>query len=319
MQYQNSVAQPREELTDVIMEGITQDDQFVGLKLLPPAPLSLPTGHVPKITIAQGDLLRATGKTREYGTSFDRWQSAITDYSITLVQQAEDVQIPDEQNLIYEDYFAFESVYAKEAANRLLRSVELDVSATVFSTTNFDYNNGTYAYSAANISTITPVLDIHTAIRLVKTRGESPNTIVFPGTIYDRVRQSADMKSFIAGSVNPGARVSPDTIQAAFSSQGIKQVLVAEAYVNQSQSLTNNSINPIMPLSYIFVGAVQSGQLQSGGVGRTFYWEKEGPLLNVTSYRDEVKKSNVIRAMKTTSSAITNVRAGTLIATQVTS
>ena len=127
------------------------------------------------------------------------------------------------------------------------------------------------------------------------------------------------MKSFIAGSVNPGARVSPDTIQAAFSSQGIKQVLVAEAYVNQSQSLTNNSINPIMPLSYIFVGAVQSGQLQSGGVGRTFYWEKEGPLLNVTSYRDEVKKSNVIRAMKTTSSAITNVRAGTLIATQVTS
>jgi hypothetical protein len=318
MIYQNAVAAPREELTDVIMEGTTSQDQFQGLKLLPAAPLRLPTGHVPKITIAKGDLMRATRKKRTPGSNFDRWQSAIEDYSITLVQTSEEVSLPDEQTLIYEDYFAFESVYAMEAGNRLLRGHELDVAGAIINTTNFDTNNGTVAYSAANIATITPTLDIITAIRLIKGRGERPNTVLFPGTIYDRVRQSADMKSFVAGSINPGARVTQSTIQAALADQGIEQVLVADAYVNQSQSTKNNSINPVFPLTHIFVGCCKPGQLQVGGVGRTFYWEKEGPLLNVSSYRDETKKSNVIRAMKTTLAAITNTRAGTLVATQVT-
>ena len=322
MQYQNAVAEPREELTDVIMEGVTDDDQFVALKILPAAPLRLSQAHVPKITIAKGDLMRATQKTRKPGALFDRWQSAIDDHTITLLQDAEEVQLPDEQLLTYEDYFAFESVYAKEAANRLLRSVEIDGESAIFNTGNFDANNGTQPYSAANIAgstPITPVLDIITAIRLIKGRGEKPNTILFPGTIYDRVRQSADMKSFVAGSVNPGAIVTPDTIQMAFKSMGITQVLVSDAYVNQSQATKNNSINPIFPLTYIFVGCAKGGQLQVGGVGRTFYWEKEGPLMNVTSYRDEPRKSNIIRAMKTTLSDITNTRAGTLIGTQVTS
>jgi hypothetical protein len=168
------------------------------------------------------------------------------------------------------------------------------------------------------LATINAAGDIITAIRRVKARGEKPNTILFPGTIYDRVRQSTKMQAFVAGSVNPGAIVTQDTIQAAFKSMGITQVLIAEAYVNQSQDGTNNSINPIYPLTDIFVGNSTSGALQTGGVGRTFYWEKEGALLNISSYRDEPKKSNVIRAMKTTLCGITNARAGTLIGTQVT-
>lgn len=319
MVYQNATAQPREELTDVIMEGVTEDSQFIGLKTLPEAPLKLPTGHVPKIEIAQGNLLRATTKVRTPGSAFARWQSAIGQYNITLVQVAEEVSLPDEQTLVYEDYFAFEQVYAQEAANRLLRGHELDVAGELFDNANFTAANGSVAYSAGNIGTITPVLDITTAIRAIKAVGEKPNTIAIPGTIYDRVRQSADMKSFIAGSVNPGAIVTPETIQAAFSSMGIKQVLVSEAYVNQSQDGDDNSINPIVPLTYIFVGNCQTGKLQAGGVGRTFYWEKEGPLLNVSSYRDEPKKSNVIRAQKTTVCGITNARAGRLIGTQVSS
>ena len=113
MIYQNSVAAPRQELTDVVMESITTDDMFVGLKVLPPAPLKLLTAHVPKITVAKGDLMRATSKRRTPGSKFDRWQSAIEDANLTLVQVPEELQIPDEQSLIYEDYFAFEQVYAK--------------------------------------------------------------------------------------------------------------------------------------------------------------------------------------------------------------
>jgi hypothetical protein len=316
MQYQNAVAQPRQELTDVIMEGTTSDDQFVALSVLPSLPMQLPNGHVPKITIAKGDLMRATSKKRTPGTTFDRWQSAIDDHTLTLVQEAEEILLPDEQTLIYEDYFAFESVYTKEVGNRLLRSMEMDVQSAIQNTGNFDSNNTGTAWTKANLATMTPVNDLMNAIRLVKGRGERANTFVFAGTIYDLLRQSADMKSFIAGSINPGAIVTGDTIQKAFKDQGITQVLIADAYVNQSQATKNNSVNPIWNNTYAFVGACKAGQLEVGGVGRTFYWEKEGPLLNVSSYRDETRKSNVIRGMKTILADITNTRSGTLITTQ---
>lgn len=318
MIYQNTVAAPRQELTDVIMESVTTDDMFVGTKILPPAPLKLLTAHVPKIKIATGDLMRATAKKRSPGAVFDRWQSAVDDLSIVMVQEAEELQIPDEQSLIYEDYFAFEQVYAKECTNRLQRSVELDVAATVFNvaTGYLDTTASAVAYTAANLATMTPVTDILAAIRLVKGRGEKANTLVFPGTVFDRIRISADMKSFVAGSVNPGARVTENTIQMAFEPHGIKSVLIADSYVNQSEPGRADIINLIWPVTYLGVLSCKEGQLLAGGIGRTFFWEKEGPLYNIQSYRDEPKKSNVIRALKTTLPGLTNTRAGTLITTQ---
>lgn len=316
MVYQNATAAPREELTDVIMEGVTDFDEFQGLALMPPRPMTLPTGHVPKITIAKGDLLRATTRNRAPGTNFTRWQSAIDDYSITLVQTPEEVQLPDEQTLLYEDYFAFEQVYAMEASNRLRRGHEIDVAAEIFDTNNFDSANSAVAYTAANKATMTPVEDLLAAIRRVKGRGEKANTVHIPGPVWDRVRLSTEMVQFVAGQVNPGAKVTTNSLQAALAPHGITQVLIGDGYVNQSEALTANQINQIWANTYVFVGNCQTGELKNGGVGRTFFWEKEGPLFNISSYRDEPKKSNVIRAQKTTLCGITNTRAGTLIATQ---
>lgn len=316
MQYQNSVAQPREELNDVIMEGATDTDQFIGLALLGEKPMGLPNGHVPKIALGKGELLRATNKRRTPGSNFDRWQSGIDDYTITLVQEAEEILLPDEQTLVYEDYFAFEAFYTREVGNRLLRGIEIEAAAAIQNTGNFDAVNSGTAYAVANLATMTPVGDILDAIRRVKARGEKPNTIAFSGTIYDLIRRSADMKAFIAGTINPGAIVTQGNIQKAFAENGITQVLIGDGYVNQSQSGKTNSINAIWNNTYVFVGSSKTGQLEAGGVGRTFYWEKEGPLMNVSSYRDESRKSNVIRGMKTSLAGITNTRAGTLITTQ---
>lgn len=322
MVYQNATAAPREELTDVIMEGVTDFGEFCGLGILPPAPLRLPTGHVPKITIAKGDLLRAANRGRAPGSNFSRWQSAIDDHSITLVQVSEEVSLPDEQTLIYEDYFAFEQVYAMEAANRLKRGHEIDVETASFNTSNFDSTNSAIAYTAANCATsgaatpATPVTDIFAALRVVKGRGERANTVVIPGTIWDRISICAQMIAFVAGNVNPAAIVTPDDLQKKLASHGVEKVFVPDGYVNQSEATSSAVISAIWPTTYIGVYACQAGELKSGGIGRTFFWEKEGPLMNVSSYRDEPKKSNVIRAMKTTLADITNTRAGTLITTQ---
>jgi hypothetical protein len=315
MVYQNSIAAPREELSDIIMEGTTDFSEFQGLALLPARPMRLPTGHVPKISIANGDLLRATRRQRAPGTAFDRWQSAIDDFNITLVQVGEEQNLPDEQTLLYEDYFPIEAFYSMEAANRLRRGHELDVSEAIFNTSNFDAVAAAVAYTTANKATMTPVEDILAAIRRVKARGERPNTVMYPGPVWDRVRTSTEMKDFIVGAINAGAKVTPENLAAALGANGIKQVLIGDGYVNQSEVGSAAVIDQIWPSTYVFVGNCQSGELVSGGIGRTTFWEKEGPLFNMSSYRDERVKSNVVRAQKTSLPTLSNTRAGTLITT----
>jgi hypothetical protein len=316
MIYTNATAVPRDELSDLIMEAAGRDEMFPGLILLPELPVEQMTAHVPKIAVGSGDLMRATRKRRTPGTHFDRWQSAITDYSLTLVQVAEEVVVPDETTLAYENYFPVESVYTMEAASRLRLGLDFDQEGALFDSGTFTATNSLVAYTAANIATIDFVGDVINAIRRIKAKGERPNTIAIPGPVYDRLRQSTILKAWIAGSINPGDSVSPDAITASFKSMGITRTIVLDSYVNNSDAGNADVIDAVWPNTYVFVGSVQSGALKSGGVGRTFYWEKMGPLFNVSTYRDETRLSNIIRAIRTALPGITNARAGQLITTQ---
>lgn len=315
MIYSNATAVPRQELTEFVMESVTDSDQFIGATILPPAPLQLTTGHYPKITVASADLMRRTTAKRAAGAKFERWQAAISDGTINLFQTSEEINLPDEQGLLYESYFDLESVFSLESKNRLQRLQEYDANAAIMNAGNFDAVAASVAYTAANAATISFVEDVLAAIRRVKSRGERANTIVLSGTVYDRIRLATKVQAFIAGANQPGAVVNPNSIQRAFGEHGITQVLIGDAYENTSEHGSASSIVPIWSNSYVWVGNVQSGSLTAGGVGRTFFWEREGPLFNISSYRDEPVKSNVIRAMTTKQEVITNARAGTLITT----
>lgn len=316
MIYQNATAAPREELNDFVQESTTIPAMFVSEEILPQRPLRLPTGHYPKITVAEGDLMRAARSVRAPGSGVSRWQAAIADGSLSLVQYAEELQIPDEQTLLYEDYFDIESTFSLEAAHRTARLREILVAAQIFNTTNFAATNSAVAYTEANIATISFIADVLAAIRRVKAKGELANTIVLSGTVYDRIRRATLVQAFIAGANQPGAVVNPNTIQRAFAEHGIKKVLIADSYVNESAPNKSDVINAIWSNTYVWVGNVQTGDLKAGGVGRTFFWDKMGPLYAISTYRDETKISNIVRCLITLQAAITNTRAGTLITTQ---
>ncbi len=316
MIYQNATAAPRQELSEYVMESVTSGGMFIGANILPPAPLRLPTGHYPKITIATGDLMRAAQTKRSPGAGFVRSQAAVSDGTISLLQYAEELQIPDEQEMLYDDYFSLEQVYSNEGRNKLLRLNEILVETAIFDSTTFTATTSGVAYTSGNAATLSLIADLIAAIRRIKAAGEVANTIIIPGVVWDVVRLGTLVQAFIAGANQPGAVVSDSTLQRAFEQYGIKTVYIADAYVNQSIDNDNTIINPIWPKTYVWVGACAPGQLQAGGVGRTFFWEKEGPFINVSSYRDEPKKSNILRFMSTVQASITNARAGQLITTQ---
>lgn len=315
MIYQNAVAVPRDELSDFVMEGATKSQQFIGLQVLGAYPLTQLTGHYPKITIANGDLLRATASKRMPGTSFDRWKAGIEDGTVTLNQIAEELPIPDEVSLSYEDYFPTESVFAMQTTARLQRAIELSSAIAVQDSTNFTTTAATVNWTVANKATSTPISDILDAIARIRAVGEDADTIVFNDIVWRAIRQSTEMRNFIAGSVNPGAIVTPNTLQSALSSEGIKKVLIGSSYVNFSAPGANDNILPAWSSTTAWVGATGTGALASGGVGRVGFWDKEGPMFNIQTYRDETIKSNIIRGISTYQAFIANYRAGQLITT----
>jgi hypothetical protein len=312
MIYTNATAVPRVELTDKVMESVTSDGMFIGAEVLPPAPLRMPSGHYPKITVAEGDLMRAAQTQRAPGTGFVRSQAGVGDGTVNLVQYGEELQIPDETEMLYEDYFSLEQTYSIEGRNKLLRLVEILVQGQIQNTTNFDSVNSAVAYTTANVATSSFIADIDDAIARVSARGENADTIVMSAAVYSRIRASTLVKAYIAGANNPGSIVNANTIQRAFAEMGITKVLIGRAYVNQSINNDRTIINPIWNNTHVWVGSTGP----TGIAGNTFYWEKFGPLLGVETYRDEVKMSNIIRVKSTLQAAIKNVRAGTLVATQ---
>lgn len=317
MIYQNTVAVLSEPLTDYVNEGATDATLFKGLQLAPALPVSSMTSTFPKITIAKGDLMRAANRRRAPGSNYNRWQMAIESGTLSLEQIGEEQSIPDEIAMQWDDYFDIEALGADEGMNRLRRGHEIEVATEMMNSTNFTAANGAVAYSIANVATINFIRDFYAAARALKARGVAPDTIVIPGLIFDVLGQATLLKEYLVGSIGAGVEVSEDSLQRALARHGIKNVVVPDAYVNQSDTGNQDVINPIWGDDYIWVGRVGGGNLRSAGALATAYWDKAGPLFMASTYRDETKKSNIVRDETISNVVVTNTRAGQLIGTQV--
>jgi hypothetical protein len=70
--------------------------------------------------------------------------------------------------------------------------------------------------------------------------------------------------------------------------------------------------------TYVWVGNVTeaSSGFFGGGAGFTLNWSEYGPVIGVSTYRDESIKSNIVRASHYTAEKVVNTNAGQLITTQ---
>lgn len=315
MIYPNSVATPSDVLTDYVNQGATDATQFKGLQIAPSLPVSSMTATYPKITVAKGDLMRAANRRRAPGSNFNRWQMAIESGSLTLHQVGEEQSIPDEVAMEWDDYFDVEAIGADEALNRLRRGHEIEVESELMNSSTFTAANSSVAYST--VATANFIKDFLAARRTLMARGVVPNAVVIPGLVMDWLMQSTLLKEFLVGTQGAGVQVTDDSLQRALARYGIQSVIIPDSYVNQSDTGSDAVINPIWDDDHIFVGKLGSGNLRSAGALATAYWDKAGPLFNVSTYRDETKKSNIVRDESISEVVVTNTRAGVLITTQI--
>ena len=310
-------------ITANVIEGAAKTSDFTGLRVAPGVPQQSLTANWPVIRLAEGEMLRDNLERREPGSTFKQIEATIGLDTSTV--EGDGCEIPIDRS-IAEDAensgLELLSVYGLELFKNALRMHERRVAA-IAQGADFDSVNSLTAYTTANIDndTVDVPQDIQGAIERVAGRGENVNTITIPVEVWNRIRFSGRLRAFIAGSVNPGALVTPTNIARAFADEGIERVIIGRARVNVGAK-KKVDIETIWNNSHIWVGAAEGATAETGSANSlgnaisTFYSGQQVAPFQIEQYYSDERRSHVLRVFGETNVKVLNARAGTRIATQ---
>jgi hypothetical protein len=133
--------------------------------------------------------------------------------------------------------------------------------------------------------------------------------------VFERIRRTTKLQNQFFGVISDtGSRLLSEAEIAA--ALGVQRVLVGRAAINSANKNKAYSGGFVFSNTFITVANVQSGQFTAGGIGRTLVWSADAPGGFVSeSYRDEARRSNVLRVRMNTAEKLIDANAGVRITT----
>lgn len=319
--YNSSGATIRADLNIKVEEAAAADSFFIGGDVMPPLGVDAKSGTYPKIDIAGGALLDniATERSRggSYGNVVRKWG---TD-SYDCVDRGLEEPVDDTDQKDLARFFNLEQAAARLVLRNVRLAHEVRVAAATFNTTNYgSATNSAVAYTIANLATIDFPQDVIAAVERVNNNGAVANTVVLSSTVFARLALSAKLQSWIRGTAEGQSKVAVNaaSIAASFRDFGIERVLIGRARYNTAKKGAAASMASVWGTTHVWVGQVNpsASTPMDGGAGFTLYWNAEGGIWVTETYRDEAKRSNMVRVRQNTAEKVVDGTAGTLIATQ---
>lgn len=315
--YPTTGATIRGDLNTFVEEAASSDKFFIGQQILPPFGVDLKSGTYPKLAKTAGALLKGGSTILAPKTSAGEIDRAWGTDTYDCVARGLQELIADMEQKDMSRFFNMEVVTAKLVLRAMMIDAEIRVAAAINSTGNFDATAASVNYTEANIATINVPLDITAAIERVNDNGEEANTIVMSPNVFNRIKRSTLLQSFMRG-VMPATgqlKVTPSSFAAAFAEEGITQCLIGRARYDSAKKGQTFTSAKIWGDTYVWVGHVTGGDFALGGAGRTLTWNPEGGLFVTETFRDENRMSNIVRVRQHCIEKIVNGAAGTLITT----
>lgn len=336
---------PRQELAMAIEQGAGSPMDLVTERVLPDFGVNRRTVHLIKLGAADTQARRIIADSRFVrapGTVFERFTIKFADSNFTLVLRGVEIPLPYEDQMDYDQMLDLEQIVCARLGQIEAYTKEFLRTAALTSTANFGTaTNSAVPYTAANALTNSFFSDIIALIRSRKAVGERPDTVIMSGPVFERLRQSQNLLTYIRGLYGVGIiEITVNAIQNALAEFGIKQVLVADSYYNNGAEGVQNDVQ-MWPNTLIWVGkAGQAGASSEtdgvtvptmAGVGVTTFWEgwsdggmptadTEGKTFEggnyVEVYPEKSIDSWVARLKLSATPYISNPAAGSLLATQ---
>src|SRR5436190_7944472 len=312
---------PRADISTVLMEAVSQEKFFIGQEIFPVFPSALEVGRYPRFTVAATELLkpgRAVGSTKRGATgTYNEVERKFVWDSYQTEEYGLEERVDDVVARRMENFFDAEMVTGKFLMNALMLDYEMECAAAAFDPSTFTTNNATVAYTEANLATMDVPFDMNALIERITLLGESSTTIVMSLSVWNRIRRSTKMQTYMYGFLNVtqgGSQITPAMFSAVF---GGVNLIIAKKSVDTAVTCQTPHIVPVWGNDFIGVFNVAAGDFLNGGIGRTIVWDADSPggLFTSESYRDEKRRGNMLRVRSNRVIKVMNTAAGQLIRT----
>jgi len=316
MAYNTSDSVPRQDISTLLMEGVHQEKHYVASSLLPVYGSQREVGRYPKFRLGKGELLKKESQKRNATGTYNESEEQFEWDSYQTQEYGHEKRVDDVVKKQMGDFFDAEMVTAKFCMNKLMLDYEVEAAAAIMNPATFTATAAGTAYTEANLATMDFPADINATIEALTLNGEEPNTMVLSLSVYNRLKRSKLLQTYLYGHLNTtqgGSNITPNLIAEAF---GIPNIVVAKkSYDNAIKGKMN--VVPVWGNEYIWIGEVQGGDFMTGGCGRTIIWDadSEGGLFTTDQYRDEPRRGDKIRVRSNRVIKIVNPNSGRLITT----
>jgi hypothetical protein len=314
--YNNAAAVSRPEITELLEEGRDVEKFYIAEKLAPVHNVKSRAGRYPRLKIGNGQLMSRdvtkrgpTGTYTEIARKSD-WDTYNCE-DLGLTERIDDANAEE-----MADFFDMEMITSRLIKRQMMIDMELRTAELIQNPAEFTATAAAVAYTEANLATIDFPLDLMNAIARLEQTAVEGNTLVIESNLWNRIRRSAKLQTFLFNNLNTsGTRlIKPADITEAFN--GLN-VLIAKANYNSANRAKEIDLEPIWSPGYIWVGKTQGGAFEAGGAARTLVWGADSPggLYTTETWRDEIRRGDMIRVRSHIDSKVIDASCGQLITT----
>ena len=295
MAYLTSNATLRGDITTALIQASQADQGFIGTDVFPIYNSSVRAGQYIKPQLGNAELLNSDASKVAAGSAYPRSTRAFDNDNFTCVEYGLEEVVPDALAADVSRFFGLETETAKILLRNIQIGHEAEVASTLFDSGTFTATSALVSYTTANLATINFVADVANAKQRLLKKGVIANTVIMNQEVFDLVRRSPLTQNQFFGVVPSDTRrlLSEQEIAAA---AGVEKVLVGKAAKNSAAKGQTFSGAFILPSTHVAVAQTAGGDFASGGVGRTIVWSEDASAPFVAeSYRDEGRRSNILR------------------------
>jgi hypothetical protein len=298
------------------MEAVHQEKHFVASSLLPVYGSEREVGRYPRFRIGKGELLKKESQKRGATGTYNESEEQFEWDSYQTQEYGHEKRVDDVVRKQMRDFFDSDMVTAKFCMSKLMLDYEVEAAAAIMDPAVFTATAAKVNYTENLLDTIDFPFDLNATIEALTLNGEEPNTIVMSLSVYNRLKRSKLLQTYLYGHLNTtqgGSNITPNLVAEAF---GIPNIVIAKkSYDRGIKGKTD--VVPVWGNTHIWVGEVQGGDFMNGGAGRTIIWDadSEGGLFTTDQYRDEARRGDKIRVRSNRVIKIVNPNSGRLITT----
>ena len=308
----------RADISQALIEAPQADVGLIGSQLLPLQNVDAKAGTYLKVQLAAGELLSNNALNRESGSNYSRGIRSFASANFATSEFGLEELLPDDASADLNRFFSYESETAKFLLRQLKLSHEKRVSDLLWNaTTPFTIADQTraVAYTQALVATVDIARDVAAAKLALAQYGYESNCVAMSANVFELIRRSKLLQNQFFGVIsNTGARLLSEAEIAA--ALGVTNLLVGRAAYNSAGKNKSYTGSFVVPDTKIIVGQVSGGEFTAGGIGRTLVWTGDAAGGFVSeSYRDDARRSQVLRVRMNTDEVVIDPNAAVRITT----